>query len=204
MVFNSQLNLATGTPMSSETLPTAFKEWAAVCHALDQGRQCLILRKGGISEEGGSFRAEHPEFLLYPTHFHEHRGGLKPEYQDVFDDLAAAPPAGGTIAFSNFVSVAAVHYVTNLATALALDPLHAWTADVVRQRFHYRSPGLYVLLVRVHRLSEPAIRNERPEYAGCKTWVQLDSPIPTIGSAPVLSDEAFAEQVEAIRKAMLS
>ena len=34
---------------------------------------------------------------------------------------------------------------------------------------------------------------ERPEYAGCKTWVELDTAVPTDGAAPVLSDEAFAE-----------
>ena len=28
----------------------AFKEWAAVCAALDSGRQTLILRKGGLHE----------------------------------------------------------------------------------------------------------------------------------------------------------
>ena len=33
---------------------------------------------------------------------------------------------------------------------------------------------------------------ERPEYAGCKTWVELDTAVPTDGASPVLSDEAFA------------
>jgi hypothetical protein len=41
----------------------------------------LILRKGGIAEDGGQFRPEHDRFLLYPTHFHEqHRTGIKLDY----------------------------------------------------------------------------------------------------------------------------
>ena len=37
-------------------LKDAFKEWAVICRALAEGRQALILRKGGIAEAGGDFR----------------------------------------------------------------------------------------------------------------------------------------------------
>ena len=33
-----------------ETCSIAFKEWAGVCAALAEGRQSLIVRKGGIAE----------------------------------------------------------------------------------------------------------------------------------------------------------
>lgn len=40
----------------------AFKEWDIVCKALEEGRQSLILRKGGIHEgrEGFSFNLLQP------------------------------------------------------------------------------------------------------------------------------------------------
>jgi hypothetical protein len=180
----------------------AFKEWAVICQALAAQRQSLIIRKGGIAEEGGTFRAEHSEFLLYPTYFHEHRDGVKPEYQDVFDAAERSRPAPGTIAFTHFVRVTDVRYLTDLETALALDPLHAWTSDVIRQRFHYRTPGLFVLMVRVFQLPKPESRIERPEYSGCKTWVTLDKPIATEGSAPVLTNEEFAEQTRLLRRVL--
>jgi hypothetical protein len=166
-------------------LTTAFKEWAVVCRALAEGRQTVILRKGGIAEAGGAFRPEHPEFLLYPTFFHEHRAGVKPAFLPLLDAAEADRPEPGTIRFTHLVRVADVRLVTDLDAALALDPLHAWTPEVVRQRFHYRTPGLFVFAVRVFRLAEPAVRAERPEYAGCKTWVELDSPVPTDGATPV-------------------
>jgi hypothetical protein len=177
-------------------LAVAFKEWAVVCRALAEGRQSVILRKGGVAEAGGVFRPEHEQFLLHPTFFHEqHRTGMKPELLPLLDAAEADRPPAGTIRFTHFARVAAVRHVTALAAALALDPLHGWNADTVRQRFHYRTPGLYVLAVRVFRLPSPAEVVERPEYAGCKTWVELDAPVPTDGATPVLDDAAYSAAI---------
>jgi hypothetical protein len=155
-------------------LAVAFKEWAVICQALAADRQSIILRKGGIAEEGGVFRPEHTEFLLYPTYFHEHRTGIKTEFLPLLDAAEAARPEPGTIRFTHFVRVTCVRHLTDLDAVLALDAQHAWTEEVVRQRFHYRTPGLFVLDVRTLDLSASVTRSERPEYAGCKTWVVLD------------------------------
>lgn len=173
-------------------LSIAFKEWAVICQALADGRQALILRKGGIAEAGGEFRPEHDRFLLYPSFFHEHRNGVLPDLLPLLDAAEAARPPAGTIRFTHFADVAAVRRVDSLDAALALAPLHGWTADVVRQKFQYRKPGLYVLAVRVSKLPHAADVAERPEYHGCKTWVELDTPVSTDGATPVLSDAAFA------------
>lgn len=166
-------------------LSIAFKEWAVICRALAEGRQSVILRKGGIAEAGGTFRPEHDSFLLYPTFFHEHRTGIKPEFLPLLDAVEADRPAPGTIRFTHFVTVTTVSHVTDLDAALALDPLHAWTAETVRQRFAYRTPGLYVLAVRAFRLATTVEVPERPEYAGCKTWVTLPEAIDTRNAEPV-------------------
>lgn len=168
-------------------LSVAFKEWAVICAALASGRQSLILRKGGIAEEGGVFRPEHSEFLLYPTYFHEHRTGVKPEFLPLLDAAEAAKPPAGAVRFTHFVRVESVSHLTSLEKALALDSQHAWTPDVVKQRFHYRSPGLFVLEVKVFKLASPVEVIERPEYAGCKTWVTLDTPVDTAGAEEVRS-----------------
>jgi hypothetical protein len=166
-------------------LSIAFKEWAVICEALARGRQSLILRKGGIAEEGGTFRPEHWSFLLYPTYFHEHRAGIKPEFLPLFEAVEAARAPAGVIRFEHFVRVEAVEHVTDFDRAMALDSLHAWTPEVVKQRFHYRTPGLFVLTVRTFRLPRPVDVAERPEFAGCKTWVSLDAPIDTAGAEEV-------------------
>ena len=166
-------------------LSVAFKEWAVICSALAAGKQALILRKGGIAEEGGVFRPEHGEFLLYPTYFHEHRAGIKPEFLPLLEAAEAAKPPAGTVRFTHFVRVESVAHVTELDAALALDSRHAWTPEIVKQRFHYRTPGLYVFEVCTFRLPRPVEIVERPEFAGCKTWVPLDTPIDTAGAEEV-------------------
>jgi hypothetical protein len=163
-------------------LSVAFKEWAVVCRALAEGRQTVILRKGGIAEEGGTFRPEHPEFLLYPTFFHEHRAGVKPDFLPLLDAAEEEKPEAGKIKFAHFVRVTDVKHLTDLDAALALDAKHAWTPEVVTQRFHYRAPGVFALSVCTFRLATPTMRVERPEYAGCKTWVVLDEPVSTEGA----------------------
>lgn len=182
-------------------LSVAFKEWAVICEMLASGRQSLILRKGGIAEEGGTFRPEHAEFLLYPTFFHEHRTGIKPAALPLLEAAESARPPAGAVRFTHFVRVADVKHFTSLDATLALDALHGWTPDVVKQRFHYRAPGLFVLTVRAFRLARAVDVIERPEYAGCKTWVPLDTPVDVSGAESVLSNEQFARVQEEIARA---
>lgn len=172
-------------------LKVAFKEWAAVCGALAEGRQTLILRKGGIAEADGVFRPEHPRFWLYPTYFHEQVAGLKPDARPLHAAALADRPPAQQLRLRHFAEVAAVHFVDAIDTALSLDDLHVWSADTVRQRFHYRTPGLYVLTVRIRTVEAMIELPELPAYAGCKTWVELDTTADEQPSVPVLSDEAF-------------
>jgi hypothetical protein len=181
----------------------AFKEWAVICRALAEGRQSLILRKGGIAETGGGFRPEHERFLLLPTFFHEqHRSGIKPAYLPLLDAAEADRPDPGRLRFRHLAEVSLVRQVTNLGQALALDALHGWTADTVRQRFRYRTPGLFVMTVRVSALPVPADVPDHAEYAGCKTWVGLADDVPTGGATPVMSDAEFASYSGAVAAAL--
>src|SRR3989338_5866122 len=59
--------------------PIAFKEWAVIVNAFRQGKQILILRKGGIREETVDFQVEHNEFFLFPTYEHQNKADLKSE-----------------------------------------------------------------------------------------------------------------------------
>ena len=46
----------------------ALKEWAALVAAIGDGKQSILLRKGGIRE--GPFKAPASSFYLFPTSFH--------------------------------------------------------------------------------------------------------------------------------------
>jgi hypothetical protein len=162
----------------ADALQVAFKEWAVVCRALAAGRQSLILRKGGIAEAGGEFRPEHDRFLLYPTYFHEQqRLGIKAEFLPLLDEAERDRPPAGVVRLTHWAEVTAVRFADKLDGVLALDARHVWSEETVRQRFAYRKPGLYVFEVIVRPLPEVVEIVETPEYAGCKTWVQLAAPL---------------------------
>ena len=68
-------------------MTTALKEWSAVVHALLDGRQSVLLRKGGIHEK--RFEVTAQECLLFPTVAHSHAQRVRPEHRDLLDPAAA-------------------------------------------------------------------------------------------------------------------
>ena len=179
-------------------LRQAFKEWAVVCRALAEGRQAIILRKGGIAEAGGLFQPEHDRFWLYPTYVHQQREGIKPEAVPLLEEAERDRPAAGVLRLTHFCEISGVYHVEKLFGALLLERLHIWSQETVRARFEYRTPGLYVLPVRVYRAAEVHELPLRPEYDGCKTWVELDRELPTDGATPVLDDRTYADVLESL------
>jgi hypothetical protein len=177
-------------------LRVAFKEWAVICRALAEGRQAIILRKGGVAEEGGEFRVEHTKFWLFPTYAHQQRGGIVPDAIPLLEQAEAERPPAGVVRLSHFAEVPGVYHVHDLVGAWKLTGLHCWSPETVRSRFEYRAPGLYVLPARVYRAREAIEIPETPYYAGCKSWVELEQELPTEGGEPVLSDEAFRAVLE--------
>lgn len=173
-------------------LKRAFKEWAAICRMIDDGRQSVIVRKGGISEAGGEFRPEFDRFWLFPTHLHQAPGSLKA------DAAALLSQREDEIDLRTFVDVERIFHLDRLDVALALDDLHYWSPETIQQRFHYRKPGLYLLAVRAWRVGVPHRIAKRPEFDGCKTWVDLPEALSIEGSEPVVADMAhqdFARQL---------
>jgi hypothetical protein len=179
--------------VSSDKLKVAFKEWAVICRALAEGRQALILRKGGIAEAGDRFRLEHQRFWLFPTYTHQQRSGIKPEAMPLLDQVEVEQPPADVVRLSHFAEIAGLYHVHDLVAALILAHLHLWSEDTVRQRFTYREPGLFVLPVRVWRATQAFTLPNTPAYAGCRTWVELDQELPTADAVPVLEEEAFRD-----------
>ncbi len=173
------------------SLGSAFKEWAVICRALAEGRQALVLRKGGIAEPGGSFRVEQNRFWLYPTYVHQQEAGIVPEARPLLEEALRDRPAAGVVRLSHFAVSPCVYFVDDLEKALRLEGLHLWSRATVEARFHYCRPGLFVLPVRIYRAGTVHDLPETAEYAGCKSWVDLGCNLDTSGATPVLTEEAF-------------
>jgi hypothetical protein len=175
-------------------LKHAFKEWAVICKALALGKQALILRKGGIAEATGDFQLEHTRFWLFPTYTHQQQpAGLQAEALPLLGEALKERPPEGVVRLSHFVEVTGVYHVRDLAPALLLQHLHSWSEETVARRFAYRTPGLYVLPVRVWRAAEVFELADTPYYQGCKSWVELERELPTEGATPVLTEEAMED-----------
>jgi hypothetical protein len=179
-----------------QTCDVAYKEWEGICEALASGRQMILLRKGGIDEgQGpGGFSPQHDSFWLYPTRVHQAVQGLRP---GALAELDLSP--AGTVRLSALALVTLTARLESIEQLDLLDDLHVWTRDTMEKRFRYRSPGLWLLGVRVYRLERPIGITVTPEFEGCKTWIHLDTPMPTSGLEPAIVDEEFARRIDRIR-----
>ncbi len=181
----------------------AFKEWSVVCAALAAGRQTLILRKGGIHEGSDGFRVEHGEFWLFPTGFHQQPDEVIPEARPWFEDRPSLSEPSA-ISLELYAVVQDVHHVLDRSALSRLSGRHIWSESTVEQRFQYRTPGLFALVVRMFRRPTPLIIDDAPHFAGCKSWVDLPAALPTSGLQPILADAAFEQQQDEIRMLLLS
>ncbi len=181
----------------------AFKEWAGACQALGEGRQSLIVRKGGIDEGPSGFTPEHQIFWLYPTYVHQAQQGLRTEsatsLKSPRSESASSPEE---VAIQLLATVELVEQITAEDRLAALAPLHVWTEETLHKRFAYRRPGLWVLGVRIFRRDSPWLLQPSPEQLGCKSWVTLDPALSTAGLHPVLDDQAAAHQARLLREAL--
>lgn len=177
----------------------ALKEWAAVVEGLKTGRQVLLLRKGGIEEEVGGFQLEHSEFFLYPTYEHQNRGFLRPEFLADFDRAVAGQPSGGELTISAYAEVSDCLIAGDVETLRRLTPFHLWNDNYLDMRFNYKPEvPLRVLVLRAYEV--PAVRIPfRPEYRGCRSWVELEKELPTASARPALLDAEFEIRRKEIR-----
>ncbi len=179
-----------------DSLQIALKEWAVVCHALETGRQMLLLRKGGIYEAAGEFELENRQFLLFPTYLHQNLAMLKAEDQAGFESRSAEP---AQLRIRGVGVVTDIVQLRSRAQTDALDAEHVWTSPLIDMRFNYKPQNpLYLMLVRSYRLPEPRTVDNTPEYAGCKSWVPLDEPILTAGATPAMDEGSYGVRRAAI------
>jgi len=160
------------------SIRTAFKEWAAICRALATGRQDVILRKGGIVEDGGEFRPDHASFLLLPTFLHQSPESLIPEARDLLVGIDDDRPPEGTVVFRHAATVREVRRVLRLEDLEAYRPRHVWSDAVVAERFHRWKNELHVLTVDVAPLPSPVTLPWNEGYGGCRSWVDLQDDVP--------------------------
>jgi hypothetical protein len=178
---------------------TALKEWGAAVHALLDGRQTVLLRKGGIHEKRFDLAAG--EFLLFPTVAHTHAQRVRPEHRALLD--SASDSTEQSILVRAGAKVVAAVEVNRPEAIAEIADLHIWTEESVRaDRLDFRPKRrLTVLVVQARALTEPVRLPRNPDYAGCSSWVQL--PVPEFSyAAPVHDIDTLTALAQRVRESV--
>lgn len=183
----------------------ALREWAVAVNALEEGRQVIVLRKGGIAEETKEFRLESPEFYLFPSYEHQRPNLVKPEAraavqlrQEITDEQSER------VCITSYAEVIKDIEISDMETLRRLDELHIWTEDYAEERLKWkRTKPLHVLILRVYKLEKPLDIPMRASYGGCKSWLWLEG-VSSQLRIPVMNDEQFAHQLAAVKKQLNS
>jgi hypothetical protein len=152
----------------------ALKEWGAVAHALLDGRQTLLLRKGGIHEKAFTVEGDGTGVALFPTVAHSHAERVRPEHADLLP-LGAADVSASDLVVRCGVTIVDTIEVRQPARLPEIADLHIWTdASIREERVDFRPKHLLQALV-VRAISLPApVRLQRSDaYGGCRSWLEL-------------------------------
>ena len=183
----------------------ALKEWATVLEAMAKGEQVVIIRKGGLIEPGSGFEVLASDFVFYPTFEHQAVNYLREPYREYFEIASRARASEGKVTFQIYGQ--AVHSVQTLDASVVdrLTPYHCYNHDFLTQRLKWQSDQpLAIVIIRAFKIAEPVTIAVAPQYAGCKSWVELEAPVILGELKPVLDDAVFASkrrEIESLLKA---
>ena len=173
----------------------ALKEWAIICKALEDGKQMLLLRKGGIMEYRKGFEVKHNEFLLYPTFEHQSIESIKDEYKENIKEISEEH----NISYYNnnrkkidendnnfntesnniiklLAKVEDVIEISDKFTISELRDYHIWSDEYVTMRMNYNpSKPMNVLLLRIYKIRKPLVVDINDKWAGCKSWIDIET-----------------------------
>lgn len=159
-----------GVPVERATL--LLEERAETVDALAQGRQVVVLRRGGTKENA---------------------------FGGVGDTVMVAPPGAETAEVAAHVE--AVFDVTEPAHLEGLREVHALAETDARERFLWRGPGqpLRAIVLRAQAIPRAPLGVVLERFG---EWTELREGVRIAGGRAVQSDEAFATHLARVREAL--
>jgi len=185
----------------------ALKEWSIICKALEDGNQTILLRKGGILEYKKGFEIRQKSFLLFPTLEHQAEEYLQSKYLQTYDLLLRGNKSEDIQNKTNtlwvLARIEAIQEFHDHEMLPELEKYHIWNEKYVKMRMNYNpKKPMNALLLRVYKLPQPISIDINPEWAGCKSWIDIDiaekygnqfGSVPKMfdQSEPVIKDKEF-------------
>lgn len=190
----------------------ALKEWSIICKALEDGNQTILLRKGGILEYKKGFEIRQKSFLLFPTLEHQAEEYLQSKYLQTYDLLLRGNKSEDIQNKANTLLVQArieaIQEFHDHEMLPKLEKYHIWNEKYVNMRMNYNpKKPMNALLLRIYKLPQPISIDVKPEWAGCKSWIDIDiaekygdqfGRVPKMfdQSEPVIKDKEFQKIFE--------
>lgn len=190
----------------------ALKEWSIICKALEDGNQTILLRKGGILEYKKGFEIRQKSFLLFPTLEHQAEEYLQSKYLQTYDLLLRGNKSEDIQNKANTLLVQArieaIQEFHDHEMLPKLEKYHIWNEKYVNMRMNYNpKKPMNALLLRIYKLPQPISIDVKPEWAGCKSWIDIDiaekygdqfGSVPKMfdQSEPVIKDKEFQKIFE--------
>ena len=158
----------------------ALKEWSIVCRALEEGKQSVLLRKGGILEYRDGFEISQKIFVVYPTLEHQSKEYLQQEYLREFELLLEKNDPNfedKTNTITILAQIEEMHEFNDESKLAKLEKYHIWNEKYVNMRMSYNpKKPMNALLLRIYKLPDPISIKVNPEWAGCKSWINIELP----------------------------
>ena len=153
----------------------ALKEWATIVKALENGKQTIILRKGGILETASGFEIIAKKFLLFPTWEHQEIKHVKPEYHNLLNQTLDNKPKEG---YNTITSIAEVLDHKDISSNKIIDNLssfHVWSDEYIKERINWMpEKPLKAIFLKVYTFPQIEIPLQS-DFEGCKSWIELNS-----------------------------
>ena len=176
----------------------ALKEWATVVKALEEGKQTVILRKGGILETASGFNIESKKFFLFPTWEHQETKHVKPEFHEFLNSVLNKKPEEG---FNKITSYAEVLYEKDVKSNDVINnllPFHVWSDSYIQERRNWMPEkpmkAVFLKIIKIPEFNLPL----QPEFSGCKSWIELNSNFQEGESA--LKDNKIEERLQEFKE----
>tara|TARA_B100000029_G_scaffold28528_1_gene27672 strand:+ start:67 stop:612 length:546 start_codon:yes stop_codon:yes gene_type:complete len=152
-----------------------LKEWATVVKALEQGKQTVILRKGGILETASGFNIESKKFFLFPTWEHQETKHVKPEFHNFLTDVLDKKPDDGLNKISSYGEILFEKDVSSMDTINELSSFHVWSDSYIEERRNWKPEkpikAVFLKTMKIPEFTLPL----QPEFQGCKSWIEINS-----------------------------
>ena len=175
-----------------------LKEWATVVKALENGKQTVILRKGGILETASGFEIESKKFLLFPTWEHQEIKHVKTQYHDFLNETLNHKPKDGYNIITSSAEVLDQRDISSNKIIDNLSSFHVWSDEYIKERINWMpEKPLKAIFLKVYTFPQIEIPLQT-DFEGCKSWIELNS-IQNSGQS-VLTDQEIESELKRFRE----